>query len=196
MKGFSFISVLTKLSLVLAIKAQFYFTNSYYSVDTKKDISGIKNNLDTLETVLDKLSLGQINILKIERNSTGANLGFSRWLDTEILTCKNAISQKVTKIKSIYKTTLHSHLLDKRNIIGDAWAYISGMETPLENLHKEEALKKMTLTLSGQNTEMHEIQNVLGDEMVLIDSVKSEVKNMLNREFETEKSLESFSYYI
>ena len=34
----------------------------------------------------------------------------------------------------------------------------------------------MTLALSGQNTEMHEIQNVLGDEMVLIDSVKSEVE--------------------
>ena len=47
MKGFSFISVLIKLSLVLAIKAQFYFTNSYYSVDTKKDISGIKKDLDT-----------------------------------------------------------------------------------------------------------------------------------------------------
>ena len=142
MKGFSFISALIKLSLVLATKAQFYFTNSYYSVDTKKAISGIKKNLDTLDTVLEKLSLGQKNILIIERNSTGANLGFSRWLDTEILTCKNAISQKVTKIKSIHKTTLQSQLLGKRSIIGDAWAWISGMDMPLENLHKEEALKK------------------------------------------------------
>ena len=38
------------------------------------------------------------------------------------------------------------------------------------------SLKKMTLALSGQNNEMHEIQNALGDEMVLIDSVKSEVE--------------------
>ena len=181
------------------LKAQYFFSNGHLELHAQKDISVLDQNVEKIEQLLIQLDTARLKIVENHDNTTASTpeRAFMIWLDEQITTCITEIKSKKGKaevlLKKIFRDIKHR---DKRNIFGDAWSILTGMESPSASLHERKTVKKMQTILKGEMKELHTVQHVLSDELKAIDSVSQDVSVLTNKEFQTEKELELINYYL
>ena len=184
------------LLMIHPICAKIYFTNKFLSIHAKKDISQFSKNEKNLNEVISKLETTKTTFNNKQFNATfgSAELSFNYWLGSQIANCIRALNSK--KSRSNYEVGKAFVVRTKRNIIGEAISEMTGMQSPSFWQQEQISINKIKKVLNGEMKEIHILEHSMKDEITIVDNISSELKFLNSKDFETEKKLESFAYYL
>lgn len=184
------------LLLFNPIFGKIYFTNKYLSIHAKKDISQFSKNYDNLNQIISKLDKTKTAFINKQFNATfgSAELAFNQWLGTQVSNCIRTLKLKKTRANSeVEKAFL---LRNKRNIFGDAISDLTGLQSPSSWQHEQVAIDKIQKVINGEMEEIHVLQHTMKNEIATVEKISTELNYLGSKEFNTERNLESFAYYI
>ena len=184
------------LLIVNPICAKIYFTNKFLSIHAKKDISQFSKNENNLNEIILKLEKTKTTFNNKHFNATfgSADLAFNYWLGTQIANCIKSLSLK--KSRANHEVGKALVVRTKRNIIGEAISQMTGIQSPSSWQQEQMSINKIKKVLNGEMKEIHIIEHTMKNEITIVDKISTELNFLGSKEFETEKNLESFAYYL
>ena len=180
-------------------KCDVYFTNTFLTIHSKKNVSLVINNEKNLDRVISSLELTKESFQgkQLKASFGSADLAFNQWLESQVNTCTTGLKAKHTQAKKTISKILGSkNNRSKRNIVGEIWSKLSGTQSPTEWEHSKESMKKMQSVIKGEMGEIEEIEHTVEDEIEIVNQIDKDIKFLTNKEFSTHKNLQIFAYYL